>query len=91
MQPLVKVCPLCHRAISSTTTWCEHCGRNLPQVRRKRRNYRGRRNPDDCEIVADGTKFGIMYRGEIKVRGIGLETARILVEALNSRRPYRKR
>ena len=45
----------------------------------------------DYSIVPDGAGFGIVFRGEIKVQGLSLESAKRILTLLNSNQKNKDR
>ncbi len=76
-----NICPFCLKEVVATATWCGSCGRDLPS----NKPYPLEIPPkiEFYEIVPDGALFGIALRGEIKISGLEMESAQIVLAALN--------
>ena len=79
------LCPFCAREIPAGATLCKHCGQDLHSMRLAR--SKAQPKADLYEIVPDGEKFAITFRGEVKIRGLDLADlakAQNIVAILNS-------
>ncbi len=76
------LCPSCNREILTGSFACQHCGQSLRSMRLARSQSGNR-----YEIIPEGEKFAISFRGEVKVHGLDAEDlaqARGIVAILNS-------
>ena len=70
-----SLCYFCRVELFADASACEKCGRNL------RDNLDLLHQP--CSVVPDGSRFGILFKGEIKVHGLSFENAQNLVALMN--------
>ncbi len=63
--PDEKICPSCHKLTSSTEILCKECGKEVP--------------PRRFEIVPEGRKYGILFKGKIRIHDLEMEEAEHLV------------
>ncbi len=82
-----KSCPFCGGEIPLLVSVCDHCKRYLDEEGLhcpKIPSIQIQNSATLYEIVPDGIRFGLAFRGEIKVHGLDLENARELASILNS-------
>jgi len=76
------LCPFCSKELPEPTNWCWHCGKDLHGM--KMASLKTQHKMDCYEIVADGHRFGIAFRKEIKIHGLDIKRAESLLAILNS-------
>jgi hypothetical protein len=77
-------CPFCAEENPAVASSCEHCGHDLHSMRLARSQAQAKN--DRYEIVPEGEKFAITFRGDIKVHGLDaadLEKAKAVLAILN--------
>ena len=72
MQILKKFCPSCAGALPATASRCAHCGKDL-----RSHTY---------QIVSDGTRFGIAFKGRVVIHDLELKSALEVASVLNNYR-----
>ena len=63
-----KLCPYCSKETPVTETTCSHCGKELPTRK--------------FQIVPEGTRFGINFRGKIRMHDLEWEDAQEILSIL---------
>ncbi len=76
VQSVKAPCHFCYAELSEDGSACEKCARNLLD--------RVDLLHQPCRIVPDGNRFGISYKGEIRIHGLSLENAQTLIALMNS-------
>ena len=69
-----KICPCCNLKVQLNGLPCEP---NLHQTKTAKPVHR-------YEIVADGTRFGIAFKGKVRIHGMELQRAQTTVSILNA-------
>jgi len=76
MQSSKAPCNFCYAELSADVSLCQKCARNLLD--------KVDLLHQPCRVVPDGNRFGIWYKGEIRIRRLSLENAQTLVALMNS-------
>lgn len=69
-------CYFCYAGLSADASICEQCTRNLLDKLDLLHQ--------PCRVVPDGNRFGIWYKGEIRIHQLSLENAQSLAALMNS-------
>ncbi len=75
-QSVKAPCHFCYAGFSADGSACDKCARNLLD------NLDLLHQP--CKVVPDGSRFGILYKGEIRVHGLSLGNAQNLAALMNA-------
>jgi hypothetical protein len=76
IQSIKAPCHFCYAGFSADATACGKCARNLLD------NLDLLHQP--CRVVPDGSRFGIFYKGEIRIHGLSLGNAQNLAAIMNA-------